>query len=428
MNRLFALAVASLVLSLTVVGVACQTYDLGPVSPLTLAQTTQSTVVTAHTLKPNVMLLVDKSGSMSGPIDATDPACPAGCGPGGPACPAACKTRISELRSAMTTFLASHATTARLGLSFFPSDTSCGATAAVTVPFPSPTADDTGTDATLTAQANAISAKIAAVAPGGGTPTADSLTFVGSDSSLNQADFRADYVVLLTDGLPNCNGANQNNACQCNPALCGSCASASAVCPAQLAACGCTTSSCGPGTALCARGCLDGDGTATAVAALNTSGVKTVVVGFGADTSGGSAATVLDAMARAGGVPRTCPGGLDSECDPTNSGVDGCNPTTKLCRNAFYQATSGAALGDTLDAIWGGFEKFTCNFVLDSQPSDPSLLSVLVDGVDVPAGADTWSYTAGAVVFAPNGSACETIQASTTAHPVSVEIRSVQRL
>ncbi len=428
MNRLVALVVASLVLSLTVIGVGCQTYDLGPVSPLTLAQTTQSTIVTAHTLKPNVMLLVDKSGSMSGPIDPNDPACPPGCGPGGPACPAACKTRIGELRSAMTTFLASHATTARLGLSFFPSEDSCGATAGVTVALPTPTVDDTGTDATLAAQASAISAKISAVLPGGGTPTADSLTFVGTDSSLNQADFRADFVVLLTDGLPNCNGANQNDACQCDPSRCGSCASASAVCPAQIAACQCTTSNCGPGTALCAKGCLDGDGTVTAVAALNGHGVKTIVVGFGTDTAGGAAATVLDAMARAGGVPRACPGGADAECDPTTSGADSCEPTTRLCRHAFYQAKSGQALGDALEAVWGGFERFTCNFVLDSQPSDPSLLSVLVDGVDVPAGPESWSYTAGAVVFAPNGSFCARLQASTAQHPVSVQIRSVQKL
>ncbi len=48
--------------------VACQTYDFEPVKPLAIAQTTQSKTITAQRLRPNVMMLLDKSGSMNGPI------------------------------------------------------------------------------------------------------------------------------------------------------------------------------------------------------------------------------------------------------------------------------------------------------------------------------------------------------------------------
>jgi hypothetical protein len=427
MIRPVALAVATLVLSLTAVGVACQTYDFEPVTPLTLAQTTQSTPVSAHNLKPNVMLLVDKSGSMSGPIMAGDPQCTPGCGPGGPACPAGCKTRISELRSAMNTFLTSSGTVARMGLAFFPADSSCGSTAAISADFPpeNAAADDNGTDAALIAKAMDINQKITAIAPNGGTPTADSLAFVGTKIDLTSP--RLKFVLLMTDGLPNCNANNQNATCTCNPNICGSCAASNAICPAQAMACSCTTSSCAAGTALCAKGCLDGDGSTATIADLNSKGIKTIVVGFGADTAGGTAATVLNSMAVAGGFARKCK--MNSDCDPMNTGADSCDVAAGLCKNKFYQATNGAdlatALADISKSLVGNMP---CTFNLDSQPSDPRLLSVLFNGVDVPTGPDTWSYSGGAVVFAQNGTYCQQILASTTQKPVQVEIRIVQQL
>jgi hypothetical protein len=164
------------------------------------------------------------------------------------------------------------------------------------------------------------------------------------------------------------------------------------------------------------------------VAALNIKKVKTIVVGFGADTTGGAAATVLNAMANAGGFPRSCQNGTNAECDPMNTGADSCDTATKLCKNKFYQASSATALADALDAISRGMQTNPCVYPLDTQPSNPNLLSVLVNNVDVPAGPDSWSYTGGAVVFAPNGSYCAKLQASTPQNPVSIQIRYVQQL
>ncbi len=53
----------------------CQTYDFEPVEPFALAQTTIAEVVRAKSLKPNMMLLLDTSGSMTLPSDSTDPDC-----------------------------------------------------------------------------------------------------------------------------------------------------------------------------------------------------------------------------------------------------------------------------------------------------------------------------------------------------------------
>src|SRR5262245_46153592 len=95
------------VLSLAVFAAAtgCQTYDFEPVTPLAIAQTTQTKTVTAQVLKPDLMILLDKSGSMSSPLPGgTNCGSPQPCG--FPNCPeATCPTRMGSLRAAMNTFL-----------------------------------------------------------------------------------------------------------------------------------------------------------------------------------------------------------------------------------------------------------------------------------------------------------------------------------
>src|SRR4051794_24464305 len=97
----------------------CQVYDFQPVEPLAIAQTTQYKNVIAKQLKPDLMFLIDKSGSMAFPSDTSKPTCPANCGPddsGGSTCPASCPTRISELRIAMDSFFKNNGTIARMGM------------------------------------------------------------------------------------------------------------------------------------------------------------------------------------------------------------------------------------------------------------------------------------------------------------------------
>ena len=96
--------------------------------PLSISQENSSTPIVIKKFKPNVMVLVDKSGSMDQPIDATLPGCTqAGtlCGTGdhakdNPCNVTVCPTRWSELNLALDSFLQTQAQTVRFGLSFFP--------------------------------------------------------------------------------------------------------------------------------------------------------------------------------------------------------------------------------------------------------------------------------------------------------------------
>src|SRR5438034_875816 len=62
----------------------------------------------------------------------------------------------------------------------------------------------------LQANATAIDAEIAKISPLYGTPTGTTLQVLAGYAPLSNPD-RDDYVLLLTDGLPNCNPSNPND-------------------------------------------------------------------------------------------------------------------------------------------------------------------------------------------------------------------------
>ena len=89
---------------------SCQTYDFEPVEPLAIAQTTEKKVIYARASKPNIMLVVDKSGSMTQVTTGAN-------------------TRLTEMQAAMSTYLTTYGKTARMGLTVFPDTSdanSCG--------------------------------------------------------------------------------------------------------------------------------------------------------------------------------------------------------------------------------------------------------------------------------------------------------------
>lgn len=412
MNRPVAL------LGLSLLVTACQTYDFQRVTPLAVAQTTDKKIIASRGLKPNMMLLVDNSGSMMAPINAGAAGCPVGCGSSSNPCPGSCPTRVSEMKNAMGAFLQASGDIARLGVTVYPTDAQCGPSGTIDVALPAPTPNDDGTTAALTANAQQVNLRLQGLSPIGGTPTGASLSFLGDYAGLNDTeDKRDDFVLLLTDGLPNCNDTNKSQACTCDPAICGSCAGG--VCAAQLTACKCTTSTCS-GT-YCAKGCLDRDGSIDVVTRLRTKGIRTIVVGFGADTAIGDGPDVLNGMAEAGGFARTCPNGTDAECGTGNRCL-----STKVCEKKFYQAANGAELTAALNNISGAIAGNPCEFRLSSVPSDERFLAVIVDGQNVARGATTWDYAAGTVTFL--GDLCNRVVKSTTANPVDVEFRIVEQL
>lgn len=409
---------AAAVAFVALVAAGCQTYDFEPVVPLAVGQTTQNFHQVVTGKKPNIMLLVDKSGSMKSPINPANPNCPSGCG-SGTSCPANCPTRIGDLRNAMSSFLTQSATDARFGLTFFPTDLRCAGPTKSDVDIPAPTAGDEGTDATLSANSASINQKIQAIDPAGGTPTAASLAFVGSLPGLNdQNDLRPDYILLLTDGLPNCNTGNPNQMCTCDAAVCGSCPSTTA-CGTQVNNCKCTLSSCQTD---CAVGCLDTQAVVDATIANARRTITTIVVGFGADTAVGDAPDVLNAIAKAGTFPRDClTTHTDADCGTGNT----CDVASGLCTKAFYQATDANELSQTLRDIINKIKE-PCKFKLDTLPPRPEYIAVIVNGVNVPSGPDTWQLTAGQVVFEDTTAICQQIKASTAANPVDVQIRVIE--
>ncbi len=278
------------------------------------------------------MFLIDGSGSMLLPVDSANSNCTPGCGTSGSnQCPTSCPTRIAELRSALSTWLGSRGDTARFGLTTYPAGTLCEPPTSTAVALPVATTGDQGQSGALLQNANAVVAAVASLAPGGGTPTAASLDFLLTVQGLQQSDSREDVVVLITDGLPNCNVNNANNLCTCG----ASCSST------QLSACQCTTATCT--STLCSRGCLDSIETIAAVSRLRAANIKTVVIGFGAELSSAVAVSTLDAIARAGGLPKTCPNGTSAEC-----GGMACR-SDRTCDQAHFTASNAVALIGVLD-------------------------------------------------------------------------------
>jgi hypothetical protein len=401
---------------------ACQTYDFEPVEPLALAQTTVGDVIRAKAARPNLMVLLDTSGSMTQPVNPSDPDCTQNgvlCGTNPPCNVNTCPTRWSEMRGAMSSFLTSSGSIARMGLTTYPasegtSATQCNASTAVKIPLPQVDDSDTAALQSVATQiANEILNKPVSGpgGPSGGTPTSESLKFVGAQAELQTQD-RDDFVLLLTDGLPNCNlNAGDPRTCTCTQTTCG------------------TTNS---------LACLDKDNSVAAVSQLRTQRqIRTIVIGFGADfvldpnEPADSPANkqrqagfdTLNAMAVEGGFSRGNTCATNSDC----GAGDECLPT-KQCRRRFYQAGNQQELTNALAEIINRVGNTDpCLLKLDpaQRPSDDSLIVVYVNGESVPRGSDTWELTSDGVKVL--GQTCTRILSSTDANPITLEVRAVQR-
>jgi len=185
-----------------------------------------------------------------------------------------------------------------------------------------------------------------AMGPGGGTPTAAalSLAFDYFDSAEGRALEGERFVLLATDGGPNCDASNMCDAETCTANIDNN---------LPFTVNQCSPSASGPSF------CLDADNTIAAAEALAAAGINTIVVGI----PGSEAyADVLDAVAIAGGAPN--PAGDDD----------------------YYAVTAeGGVMGleDTLQDITTELIR-SCDLQLESTPPDPTQVNVKIDGEFVP--------------------------------------------
>ncbi len=155
--------------------------------------------------------------------------------------------------------------------------------------------------------------------PGGGTPTAASLLAVRSHI-LAQGLTTPAYVLLITDGLPNCNTSLDANSCTPTTAGCGPT-------PAQ--------SSC----ALGSKDCLDNNATVQAASQLFAAGIKVFVVGFDSTLVAGNNRAVLDAVASAGGTGSSYAASNQAQLTTALNTIAG--NTATCCKDV---CTAGAAM------------------------------------------------------------------------------------
>ncbi len=177
------------------------------------------------------------------------------------------------------------------------------------------------------------------VTPYGGTPTAATLTAL--QPTLLQVPGRT-VVILATDGGPNCDAAISCGTDQCIANIEGECNNPSANCCAA-------SGQDGP------LDCIDQDATVAAVGALAGAGMPVFVVGV---TGSELYASVLDAMAVAGGEPQTG--------EP-----------------AYYDVTDLSGLSELFQTIASAY--VSCDFTLTDPPPDEDHTNVYFDGTVVPA-------------------------------------------
>ncbi len=256
----------------------------------------------------NVILVIDRSGSMADPTTDGQP-------------------KWDALRMALQTVLPRLGEELSLGLTFFPAtlpprDSGVYSPAEVcTVPRalslePRP------------AQVALVLDQFNLTAPGGPTPTAASLRLV-RDWYREHVDLVGDrYVILATDGGPNCNLTADNVTCRCTggPSLCDARNTY-----AQI-------------------NCLDAPPAIAEVQMLAAMGVRTFVIGLNGTQD---FSDVLNSMADAGGRPR-------------------------VGATRYYNAASAVELTTELGRITQALAD--CTLRLDSAPPDPDLVDVRLDG------------------------------------------------
>ncbi len=309
-----------------------------------------ATAVSADYRTPNVLLVVDKSGSMDDPIGDV--------------------SKWEALQTALSDALDSVADDMNLGLILYPDNPGGDVTCQV------PEGEDAVNVevAPATEAVDSIIGALSGTAPGGGTPTAEALRrayeyFVDGAG----ADLEGEkYVLLATDGGPNCNASQRCEADTCTVNLDGKCDSGGNCCE--------TTT----GAPLGDR-CLDDADVLEEISQLAMRNIPTFVVGIpGTEVY----SEYLDDFAVAG--ERNLGGDTEYYAVSAASGVEGLTAT--------FQAISTQLVRD-------------CDIELEDAPPDADLVNVAVDCVPVTQEEDSgWDLQLDPPVITLRGEICDSIR------------------
>lgn len=215
--------------------------------------------------------------------------------------------------------------------------------------------------------------RLSIAAVDGGTPAAATLLKMQSTLSKLAGDT---FVVLITDGAPNCNPELSCGADACIPNIEGL-SSAGTACSGSVNCC--APSSANPQANL---SCVDAQASIDAVRSLRDAGIRTFVVGMpGSEPY----EQLLDEMAEVGGTAR--------------SG-----------KSKYYPVADTDALEQALTAIAASVA-ISCDIPLDYEPPDPDFVNVYFDGKLIEYDPETgWEWTEDGHV-AIRGAACEELSA-----------------
>jgi hypothetical protein len=217
-----------------------------------------------------------------------------------------------------------------------------------------------------------LSDRLASYAPDGSTPTAATLEAIRPTLAELEG---STYVILMTDGAPNCNFESRCPIFECTLNI--EMASVSGInCDDSFNCCDpLNTGPNAPGY------CVDADATESVISALAEDGVSTYIVGMpGAEPY----AMLLDRLAAAGGTAR------GAETD-------------------YYAVADADELTEALSDIGTGIA-ISCSIDLEEPPEDPSRVNVYFDGELVPSDeTDGWTWD-GDLRIEVRGDACERLR------------------
>jgi hypothetical protein len=293
---------------------------------------------------PDILIVFDKSGSMSD------------------------GSKYSQTCDAVSNAVTSAAAAQiNWGLIFFPSDGDCAVA----------TAPDVEVGPTGASQIPGI---LSGNSPNGNTPAHKAIELAIQSYNL-LADERAHYILLATDGMPNCEGDPITIPTYC--AVDADCTGPDMYCEPTGAPPPFPAGLCMP---------IPKDLAINAIALALQYGIRTYVVGMDIDTG---VEDTLNRMAEAGGTARPS--------DPK-----------------YYPVSDQSSLEQALNNIT--MQIISCTFALDQDPPAPAYIGVSVGGTKIARDGtrtDGWDVDAASRTITFYGAACQTLQANPEAVSVT---------